>query len=115
MTEREAIFRLNKRLEELNIFKENIDMLELEANTLAIQALNNQIWLKNLLADYYKDPTAVRGAAMTHDLCRVFLYPQMIEEAKWQSGEMFDKLIEKYDKKKRFPEPWEGENDESKN
>lgn len=110
MTEREAIYRLNKHFEEFNMFKGNVDTSkETEANTLAIQALNNQIWLKNLIADYYKDPTAVKCESIIHDLCRVFLYPRFRKEADETCREAFERICMSYDETKRFPEPWEGE------
>lgn len=72
MTEHEAIWRLQDH------FKVHDDgrptpLLD-EAAVMAYQALGNQLWLREMLIDYEKDPTAVKGEAIMNDIYKVFVF-----------------------------------------
>lgn len=45
-----------------------------EAELVAYKALSNQYWLRNMLIDYEKDPTATKSEALMNDLYKVFVW-----------------------------------------
>lgn len=45
-----------------------------EAVVAAKRALSNQYWLKGMLRDYLKNPTATKSSNLFDELCRVYLY-----------------------------------------